>query len=79
MDVDASSKGVAIVGITATEPEDTGNDGVAAGRVGRDDGAGPTSAFEDCSYGGAVSDFFGDDVGSQGGAITSALAAQSEF
>jgi len=60
VDVNVAAEGVGVLELRAAQPEDAGDDGVAAGGVRAEDFARPLAMAEDCAERGAVPNFAGD-------------------
>ncbi len=60
MDVDAAGVGVFVLGLEAIEPDDAGDDGIAAGGVDGDDLAGGGAMADDGAGGEIAADFIAD-------------------
>ena len=79
MDVDVAGEGVGIAGFTAAEPEDAGDDGIAAWRIDGNDLARGATAFEFHARGLASADLLGDLQAAQRGAVGAGNVTESEL
>lgn len=76
VDVNVPAVGTSVMGLKPAQPEDAGDDGVAAGRVNGDDFSGGDAAVEFHSQRLAGAVLFCDCMFSQGGAVTASTGTQ---
>ena len=79
MDVNASGFGVAILGVEAIEPDDSGDDGVATGGIDGEDFVGGDAMFDDRTAGEIIADFVADLQVAEGSFVASDGVAEAEF
>ena len=79
MDVNASGFGVAILGVEAIEPDDSGDDGVATGGIDGEDFVGGDAMFDDRTAGEIVADFVADFEIAEGSFVAADGVAEAEF
>ena len=79
MDVNASGFGVAILGVEAIEPDDSGDDGVATGGIDGEDFVGGDAMFDDRAAGEIVADFVADFEITEGSFVAADGVAEAEF
>lgn len=79
MNIDASGKGVPVVGLAPTQPKDAGDNGVSSRSVGLDDFTGPSSALEDRAGWSAFANLLGDDMLSKRRPVATPATAETEL
>lgn len=79
VDVNASGFGVAILGVEAIEPDDSGDDGVATGGIDGEDFVGGDAMFDDRAAGEIVADFVADFEIAEGSFVAADGVAEAEF
>jgi hypothetical protein len=79
VDVDAAAAGVAVLGLEAIEPDDAGDDGVAARGVDGEDLAGGGAVADDGAGGQVFADLIADAQLAKGGAVTIEAIAGAEL
>ena len=79
VNVNVPAVGVAVAGLEALEPEDSGNDRVAAGSIGPEDFAGLALVLEDGAGGRVAADFSGDPEFAQRRAAAAGSVTQAEL
>ena len=79
VNVDAASEGAGVLRFESAEMQDAGDDGIATGRVGTQDFAGPALPVEDGSHRGIATDFRRDLQHSERGGETAWAISDTEF
>jgi len=79
VNVDVASKGMAVLAFEAPQPEDAGDNRIAARRIGGQDLAVPLAALQNGPGRQAVANFGDDFMPAKGGAATAGFVANTEF